>query len=94
MINHTCKLMCSDLLISQFFCPKEASRLKPTCNVSIDFPLSAVAVAPQAGQADYSAQWVEYYRSMGMSREAEAIEQQIRVRSVLKFRLRSIASFE
>ena len=28
------------------------------------------------GQADYSAQWVEYYRSMGMVREAEAIEQQ------------------
>jgi Domain of unknown function (DUF1897) len=35
----------------------------------------AVAVAPQAGQADYSVQWVEYYRSMGMTREAEAIEQ-------------------
>ena len=29
-----------------------------------------------AGQPDYSTQWVEYYRSMGMVREAEAIEQQ------------------
>ena len=38
-----------------------------------------VAVAPQGGQADYSAQWIEYYRSMGMTREAEAIEQQARV---------------
>jgi len=38
----------------------------------------AVAVAPQAGQADYSVQWVEYYRSMGMTREAEAIEQAVR----------------
>ena len=28
------------------------------------------------GQADYSAQWAEYYRSMGMIREAESIEQQ------------------
>ena len=27
-----------------------------------------------SSQADYSAQWAEYYRSMGMTREAEAIE--------------------
>jgi len=32
------------------------------------------AAAPQAGQADYSQQWAEYYRSMGMIKEAEAIE--------------------
>jgi far upstream element-binding protein len=32
------------------------------------------AAAPQAGQADYSQQWAEYYRSMGMVKEAEAIE--------------------
>lgn len=38
-----------------------------------------VSMAPQqAGQADYSAQWIEYYRSMGMTREAEAIEQTMR----------------
>lgn len=29
-----------------------------------------------SGQPDYSAQWADYYRSMGMHREAEAIEQQ------------------
>lgn len=28
------------------------------------------------GQQDYSAQWADYYRSLGMIREAEAIEQQ------------------
>lgn len=28
------------------------------------------------GQPDYSAQWADYYRSMGMHREADAIEQQ------------------
>ena len=33
-----------------------------------------VSVNPQTGQADYSAQWAEYYRSMGMVKEAEAIE--------------------
>jgi far upstream element-binding protein len=34
--------------------------------------------AAQGGQADYSQQWIEYYRSMGMHREAEMIEQQLK----------------
>ncbi|KAL1456726.1 hypothetical protein WDU94_001430 [Cyamophila willieti] len=34
-----------------------------------------VQVNPQTGQPDYSAQWAEYYRSLGMHREAEVIEQ-------------------
>ena len=36
-------------------------------------------VNPGTGQPDYSAQWADYYRSVGMLREAEAIEQQMRV---------------
>lgn len=35
-----------------------------------------VQVNPQTGQPDYSAQWAEYYRSLGMHREADMIEQQ------------------
>ncbi|XP_012266333.1 far upstream element-binding protein 1 isoform X1 [Athalia rosae] len=35
-----------------------------------------VHVNPQTGQPDYSAQWAEYYRSLGMHREADMIEQQ------------------
>merc|ERR1719187_1439725 len=35
-------------------------------------------VAP--GQPDYSAQWAEYYRSIGKDKEAEAIEQQMRAK--------------
>lgn len=31
---------------------------------------------PQTGQPDYSAQWAEYYRSLGMHKEADMIEQQ------------------
>ena len=39
--------------------------------------ISSGAAAPQAGQADYSQQWAEYYRSMGMIKEAEAIEMRV-----------------
>ena len=41
------------------------------------------AASLQPGQPDYSAQWADYYRSMGMVREAEAIEQQMRVLSFI-----------
>lgn len=34
-----------------------------------------------AGQADYSAQWIEYYKSMGMHREAEIVEQQLKLKT-------------
>jgi len=34
------------------------------------------AMNPATGQPDYSAQWAEYYRSMGMTKQAEMIEQQ------------------
>merc|ERR1719220_1923656 len=33
------------------------------------------------GQPDYSAQWAEYYRSLGMHKEAELIEQQMQQRA-------------
>lgn len=39
-------------------------------------PNDAIPTNPQTGQPDYSAQWADYYRSMGMFKEAEAIEQQ------------------
>jgi len=39
------------------------------------------AVNPVTGQADYSQQWVEYYRSMGLHEQADAILKQIAVAS-------------
>uniref|UniRef100_A0A914C2S4 K Homology domain-containing protein n=2 Tax=Acrobeloides nanus TaxID=290746 RepID=A0A914C2S4_9BILA len=35
-------------------------------------------VNPQTGQPDYSAQWIEYYRSIGMHEQAALIEAQIK----------------
>uniref|UniRef100_A0A1I8ML83 K Homology domain-containing protein n=2 Tax=Musca domestica TaxID=7370 RepID=A0A1I8ML83_MUSDO len=42
--------------------------------------MGQTANAAAAGQADYSAQWIEYYKSMGMHREAEMIEQQLKAK--------------
>lgn len=42
---------------------------------------NSVQVNPQTGQPDYSLQWAEYYRSLGMHREAEMIEQQAKTKT-------------
>lgn len=42
-----------------------------------------VQVNPATGQPDYSIQWAEYYRSLGMHREAEMIEQQAKASKVV-----------
>ena len=34
------------------------------------------------GQPDYSAQWAEYYRSMGMHEQANLIDQQLKQNTV------------
>jgi far upstream element-binding protein len=42
----------------------------------------AQAGGAAAAQADYSAEWAEYYRSIGKLQEAEAIENQIKATKV------------
>jgi len=43
---------------------------------------SAPTINPQTGQPDYSAQWAEYYRSMGMHEQANLIDQQLKQNTV------------
>ena len=42
------------------------------------------SINPQTGQADYSQAWVEYYRSLGMYAEADAILRQTQQVSLLR----------
>lgn len=44
-------------------------------------PSAGQPVGGAPGQPDYSAQWAEYYRSLGMTKEAELIEQQSAARA-------------
>lgn len=44
--------------------------------------VQAAGGAGAGGQADYSKQWAEYYRSIGKNEEAEAIENQIKATKV------------
>lgn len=52
--------------------PKNASMLA----YNYIFIQQQVNINPVTGQPDYSQQWIDYYRSLGLMREAEAVEQQ------------------
>jgi len=51
-------------------------RTHPACINAFLFP--APSINPTTGQPDYSAQWCEYYRSMGMHDQANMIEAQMK----------------
>ena len=47
--------------------------------VTVSFWLAgSVPVNPQTGQPDYTAQWIQYYRSIGAMKDAEVLEQQLK----------------
>ena len=45
----------------------------------------SVPVNPQTGQPDYTAQWIQYYRSIGAMKDAEVLEQQLKGSKVTIF---------
>lgn len=47
--------------------------------------------ATQNGQPDYSAQWAEYYRSIGKVKEAEAIEAQMKAGKVIWLQIKYLS---
>lgn len=49
----------------------------PMAGVPTAAPAAAAPVGG-SGQLDYSAQWAEYYRSVGKIKEAEAVEAQMK----------------
>lgn len=59
----------------------------PTQGTDAPQQTTGVQMNPTTGQPDYSLQWAEYYRSMGMHREADLIEQVIVAKRNLKERL-------
>jgi far upstream element-binding protein len=45
--------------------------------------IGSVQLNPQTGQPDYTAQWIQYYRSIGALKDAEALEQQMKASKVM-----------
>lgn len=62
--------------------PAAAGGAGPTQQQTQAQPQAQQAAAQNGGQADYSAQWAEYYRSIGKIKEAEAIESQMKAGKV------------
>lgn len=60
--------------------PAAVGQAAPVPTVAPSVPAAAPVAAASAanGQPDYSAQWAEYYRSIGKLKEAEAIEAQMK----------------
>jgi len=57
---------------------QSAAAVQPQNPVQEQSVNSQPAVNPSTGQVDYSAQWIEYYRSVGLHDQAAMIEEQIR----------------
>lgn len=67
-------------MIEQQLKAKQAATGAPQPGAPAQQAAAAPASQAAGGQTqDYSAQWAEYYRSIGKTEEAEAIEKQMKV---------------
>lgn len=60
--------------------PNATPGVMPVAAISANGGGSSVS----AGTPDYSAQWIEYYRSIGKNKEADMVEQQVKARVSMK----------
>lgn len=60
--------------------PSGAAGVMPVAGISANGGGNSTAGNANAGTPDYSAQWIEYYRSIGKNKEADMVEQQVKAR--------------
>lgn len=60
--------------------PNGTAGVMPVAAISASGGGSNAGGSASAGTPDYSAQWIEYYRSIGKNKEADMVEQQVKTR--------------
>lgn len=60
--------------------PPSGAGVMPVAGIPANGGGNSAAGSASAGTPDYSAQWIEYYRSIGKNKEADMVEQQVKAR--------------
>jgi len=60
--------------------PNGTAGVMPVAAISANGSGTVAGGSAGAGTPDYSAQWIEYYRSIGKNKEADMVEQQVKAR--------------
>lgn len=60
--------------------PNGTAGVMPVAAISANGSGGSAGGSASAATPDYSAQWIEYYRSIGKNKEADMVEQQVKAR--------------